>query len=297
MPIKIKNMKTIDLSCASQTSTAICSSTKSFKTLISNTYSPSKPPCNSDELPFNPRLSSFSSSYREKTRKLTSIVNHADIVPRRRSSADVMDIKRYIDKHKSSNNEHSTTTTTYLLGESKRNDIFSTPVFGSEGRRSTSRIETRPCFGSVRDGEKEKIRKHFSLIDFGDEKKINKQRNNAGETCCNGVTQKQLSMGHSGNHSSVQKHPPDQVVVLRVSLHCKGCEGKLRKHLSKIEGVTSFSIDMETKKVTVTGNVTPLALLTSISKVKNAQFWPTETTNSSASSSSSSTSSTTVDFS
>ncbi|KAI5395414.1 hypothetical protein KIW84_061841 [Lathyrus oleraceus] len=29
---------------------------------------------------------------------------------------------------------------------------------------------------------------------------------------------------------------PDQVVVLRVSLHCKGCEGKLRKHISKMQG-------------------------------------------------------------
>ena len=27
-----------------------------------------------------------------------------------------------------------------------------------------------------------------------------------------------------------------QVVVLRVSLHCKGCAGKVKKHLSKMEG-------------------------------------------------------------
>lgn len=27
-----------------------------------------------------------------------------------------------------------------------------------------------------------------------------------------------------------------QIVVLRVSLHCKGCEGKVRKHLSRMEG-------------------------------------------------------------
>ncbi|KAI3423628.1 HMA domain-containing protein, partial [Psidium guajava] len=58
----------------------------------------------------------------------------------------------------------------------------------------------------------------------------------------------------------------DQVVVLRVSLHCKGCESKVRKHLSKMEGVTSFSIDMETKKVTVKGDVTPLGVLASVSR-------------------------------
>ncbi|GFP82365.1 hypothetical protein PHJA_000379600, partial [Phtheirospermum japonicum] len=39
-------------------------------------------------------------------------------------------------------------------------------------------------------------------------------------------------------------------------------------------GVTSFSIDLATKKVTVIGDVTPLGVLTSISKVKNAQLWP-----------------------
>ncbi|CAN0926696.1 Protein SODIUM POTASSIUM ROOT DEFECTIVE 3 [Linum grandiflorum] len=30
--------------------------------------------------------------------------------------------------------------------------------------------------------------------------------------------------------------PSNQIVELRVSLHCKGCEGKVRKHLSKMEG-------------------------------------------------------------
>ncbi|KAG6492292.1 protein SODIUM POTASSIUM ROOT DEFECTIVE 2-like [Zingiber officinale] len=66
----------------------------------------------------------------------------------------------------------------------------------------------------------------------------------------------------------------NQVVALRVSLHCKGCEGKVRKHISKMEGVTSFEIDFASKKVTVVGDVTPLGVLSSISKVKHAQFWP-----------------------
>ncbi|KAL9296652.1 hypothetical protein ACSQ67_022548 [Phaseolus vulgaris] len=64
------------------------------------------------------------------------------------------------------------------------------------------------------------------------------------------------------------------VVVLRVSLHCKACEGKVRKHISKMEGVRSFSIEMETKKVTIIGDVTPLGVLASVSKVKSAQLWP-----------------------
>ncbi|CAH8353137.1 unnamed protein product [Eruca vesicaria subsp. sativa] len=96
-----------------------------------------------------------------------------------------------------------------------------------------------------------------------------------------------------------------QVVVLRVSIHCqcRGCEGKVKKHLSRMQGqlsllimfgfffinmmsthihiivngfwigVTSFNIDFASKKVTVTGDITPLQVLGCLSKVKNAQFW------------------------
>ncbi|ERM94230.1 protein SODIUM POTASSIUM ROOT DEFECTIVE 1 isoform X1 [Amborella trichopoda] len=64
-----------------------------------------------------------------------------------------------------------------------------------------------------------------------------------------------------------------QVVVMRVSLHCRGCAGKVKKHISKMEGVTSFSIDLETKRVTVMGHISPLGVLESVSKVKRAELW------------------------
>lgn len=64
----------------------------------------------------------------------------------------------------------------------------------------------------------------------------------------------------------------NQVVVLRVSLHCKGCERKMRKHISKMKGVRSFNIDFAAKKLTVVGDVTPLSVLASVSKVKKAQL-------------------------
>ncbi|KAF5188439.1 Sodium potassium root defective [Thalictrum thalictroides] len=78
----------------------------------------------------------------------------------------------------------------------------------------------------------------------------------------------------SSTTSTTSTTKDHQVVVLRVSLHCRGCEGKVRKHLSKMQGVTSFNIDFAMKKVTVIGDVTPLSVLSSISRVKNAQFWP-----------------------
>lgn len=37
-------------------------------------------------------------------------------------------------------------------------------------------------------------------------------------------------------------------------------------------GVTSFNIDFAAKKLTVVGNVTPLSVLASVSKVKKAQL-------------------------
>uniref|UniRef100_A0A0C9QVA6 TSA: Wollemia nobilis Ref_Wollemi_Transcript_6864_1379 transcribed RNA sequence n=1 Tax=Wollemia nobilis TaxID=56998 RepID=A0A0C9QVA6_9CONI len=70
-----------------------------------------------------------------------------------------------------------------------------------------------------------------------------------------------------------------EVVVLRVSLHCKGCAGKVDKHLKKMEGVTSFNIDLPKQKVTVVGNVTPVGVLESVSRVKYAEFWPSSKNN------------------
>ncbi|XP_068309519.1 protein SODIUM POTASSIUM ROOT DEFECTIVE 2 [Pyrus communis] len=89
------------------------------------------------------------------------------------------------------------------------------------------------------------------------------------------------SNGHSNTDlKSSSTRFRHQVVALRVSMHCKGCEGQVRKHLSKMEGVTSFSIDFPTKKVTVMGDVTPSAVLSSVSKVKKAQLWPSPTSSS-----------------
>ncbi|GAU34695.1 hypothetical protein TSUD_29360 [Trifolium subterraneum] len=58
-----------------------------------------------------------------------------------------------------------------------------------------------------------------------------------------------------------------KVVVLWVSLHCRACEGKVRKHLTRMQGVSSFNIDFAAKKVTVVGDVTPFSVLESISKM------------------------------
>ncbi|CAL9043752.1 protein SODIUM POTASSIUM ROOT DEFECTIVE 1-like isoform X2 [Musa acuminata AAA Group] len=83
----------------------------------------------------------------------------------------------------------------------------------------------------------------------------------------------------SSGSNLISSFPPSnhhvfQVVVMRVSLHCQACAGKVRKHISKMEGVTSFSIELESKRVTVMGYVSPEGVLEKISKVKKAEFWP-----------------------
>ncbi|XP_050214427.1 protein SODIUM POTASSIUM ROOT DEFECTIVE 2-like [Mercurialis annua] len=90
--------------------------------------------------------------------------------------------------------------------------------------------------------------------------------------------QQQSTSSNPVSSSISQEKPSNQVVVLRVSLHCRGCEGKVRKHISRMEGVSSFNIDFAAKKVTIVGNVTPLGVLASVSKVKTAQFWTSATT-------------------
>ncbi|XP_027344129.1 protein SODIUM POTASSIUM ROOT DEFECTIVE 2-like [Abrus precatorius] len=64
-----------------------------------------------------------------------------------------------------------------------------------------------------------------------------------------------------------------KIVILRVSMHCYGCAKKVEKHISKLEGVSSYKVDLETKMVVVIGDILPLEVLESVSKVKNAEFW------------------------
>ncbi|KAJ4847583.1 hypothetical protein Tsubulata_033376 [Turnera subulata] len=64
-----------------------------------------------------------------------------------------------------------------------------------------------------------------------------------------------------------------KMVILRVSMHCLGCARKVEKHVSKLEGVTSYKVDLESKMVVVIGDIIPWEVLESVSKVKNAELW------------------------
>ncbi|BAT86850.1 Protein SODIUM POTASSIUM ROOT DEFECTIVE 2 [Vigna angularis] len=103
--------------------------------------------------------------------------------------------------------------------------------------------------------------------------------NSAAHKKCDSLSSaniQQRSQDQDNGSSQLHKTTADhvfQVVVMKVSIHCEGCAGKVKKHLSKMEGVTSFSVDVESKRVTVMGYVSPVGVLQSISKVKRAEFW------------------------
>ncbi|KAL8136902.1 hypothetical protein V2J09_002903 [Rumex salicifolius] len=75
------------------------------------------------------------------------------------------------------------------------------------------------------------------------------------------------------SNQTLALHLKPKTVVLKVSMHCHGCAKKVEKHVSMIEGVTSYKVDLETKMVVVIGDILPLEVLETISKVKNAQLW------------------------
>ncbi|XP_006659209.1 copper transport protein ATX1-like [Oryza brachyantha] len=65
-----------------------------------------------------------------------------------------------------------------------------------------------------------------------------------------------------------------ETVVLRVGMSCEGCVGAVKRVLGKMQGVESFDVDIKEQKVTVKGNVTPDAVLQTVSKTgKKTEFW------------------------
>ncbi|XP_028955161.1 heavy metal-associated isoprenylated plant protein 45 isoform X2 [Malus sylvestris] len=58
-------------------------------------------------------------------------------------------------------------------------------------------------------------------------------------------------------------------------MDCEGCEKRIRRAISKIEGVDSLEIDMDTQKVTVTGYVDQRKVLKVVRRTgRRAEFWP-----------------------
>ncbi|XP_051128905.1 heavy metal-associated isoprenylated plant protein 29-like [Andrographis paniculata] len=66
------------------------------------------------------------------------------------------------------------------------------------------------------------------------------------------------------------------IVEMRVSMDCPGCQKKIIKSLSKLDGVDGVEIDEALQKVTVTGWADQRKVLKAVRKStgRNAELWP-----------------------
>uniref|UniRef100_A0A7N0USK3 HMA domain-containing protein n=1 Tax=Kalanchoe fedtschenkoi TaxID=63787 RepID=A0A7N0USK3_KALFE len=65
------------------------------------------------------------------------------------------------------------------------------------------------------------------------------------------------------------------VVELLVQIDCKGCEDRVRKAISELDGVGTLEIDLDSQKVTVTGYLDQREVLKAARRaVRKAEFWP-----------------------
>ncbi|XP_061966555.1 heavy metal-associated isoprenylated plant protein 45 [Populus nigra] len=64
-------------------------------------------------------------------------------------------------------------------------------------------------------------------------------------------------------------------VELLVHMNCEGCEKRIRRAISKIDGVDSLEIEMDKQKVTVKGYVDQRKVLKVVRRTgRRAEFWP-----------------------
>ncbi|CAN1847061.1 Protein SODIUM POTASSIUM ROOT DEFECTIVE 2 [Linum perenne] len=285
----------MEIFCKSPSSTAICSSLD-HRSMVRHHYSstPSTPktpiftPCSSNDLlPFHPsdnlRRRSTTVALADLYRKSSASDNPKQSTPRRRSAADIADLLRLRHRHSRSGSSahllnHDPPAAAAESDQQNRNkmklksSVYDyAPIREIERRHSSAaatsgdRVKRTELIGWVRSDSSDKNGAVSEIVPFALTTRYVENRVYHAITI--------LPLISTRIYDSIRRF---QVVELRVSIHCKGCEGKVRKHISKMEGVTSFSIDVATKKVTVKGNVTPMGVLASISKVKSAQLWSAE---------------------
>nr|XP_016446465.1 PREDICTED: uncharacterized protein LOC107771572 [Nicotiana tabacum] len=67
---------------------------------------------------------------------------------------------------------------------------------------------------------------------------------------------------------------PFNTFALKMKVHCRDCEKKLKNELQNIKGVRSVEIDQKLGKAIISGKVDPAKILTRLEKVgREAEFW------------------------
>ncbi|XP_038881231.1 protein SODIUM POTASSIUM ROOT DEFECTIVE 3-like isoform X2 [Benincasa hispida] len=253
-------MKTIDFFCASQASTAVDQPSSSPAAAASGRAIDRHNPIIADG-----RRSNFTSRTTFPNPPCSSQYSPINPLPYHQLHAAAASPNVAADQIRSG---ASATHKGLKMKKKKKNSSIITTDFVRWSCAKPSDLATPP--GSMRYLLNDKSVRDGSMDRLSTSIQLNKKVNSPNE-----IPQLSKPTAEISLEDDCKKSPPsNQVVVLRVSLHCRGCEGKLRKHLSKMEGVNSFNIDFAAKKVTIMGNITPEGMLESVSKVKNAQFWP-----------------------
>ncbi|KAI5406000.1 heavy metal-associated isoprenylated plant protein 23 [Lathyrus oleraceus] len=82
-------------------------------------------------------------------------------------------------------------------------------------------------------------------------------------------------MGSGHHQHKIKKRKQLQTVELKVRMDCDGCELKVKKALSSINGVKSVEINRKQQKVTVMGYVEANKVLKKAKSTgKKAEIWP-----------------------
>ncbi|KAL0460285.1 UNVERIFIED_CONTAM: hypothetical protein Slati_0655700 [Sesamum latifolium] len=152
-----------------------------------------------------------------KSRKNTASANKETEILRRKSSADV-------------------------------HDLASPP--------SSSRLSDRPFLNPVQDSERALVSSHPLLRDNNyNYKRLNLDDFRAFRSLSSRAAYETPVYNPGPDNPQARKSSPQRLsdhlnahksssnrrtVELRVSIHCKGCEGKLRKHISRMEGKSEF---------------------------------------------------------
>ncbi|XP_043713588.1 heavy metal-associated isoprenylated plant protein 26-like [Telopea speciosissima] len=78
------------------------------------------------------------------------------------------------------------------------------------------------------------------------------------------------------SHRRSKKLNTLETVEMKIKMDCEGCEKKVEKAVSGMEGVTQVEIDRKHHKVTVTGYVDPKKVLRRVQHKtgKKVEFWP-----------------------
>ncbi|KAJ6315798.1 hypothetical protein OIU78_019130 [Salix suchowensis] len=282
-------MKMIDLFCASPASTAICSSLD-HRSIVRHGTRPCSSelpasPCSPYSRKSSARQRDLSrKSSAEDSRSVISSVTRS--FSRRKSSAEdsgsvISSATRSFSRRKSSAEDSRSAISSATRSFSRRkssaedsrsaissaddiSDLKSRPVIGSSSRFLLS--DTTPYIDWISESDHHEVpailspstRHANSSIDFPSRRSSSLVRSRDWVSEADNVSDTGNKLSHmmSSNdspalRSSSSTRSSHQVVVLRVSIHCKGCEGKVRKHISKMEGYLALLICLPNKTLLV----------------------------------------------